>query len=157
MAEGNATEDILHEFLVFHERLGQCGFDEGWAYGVDADLVGREVQCHPFTEAFHRMFGGTVDGSIASADVAHLTRHIDDRTSASCLDHPPGNTLGNKKSRFHIKIEDIIEIVFFNVLKALGTVDAGIVDENGERPEFFEFTDFLHLGQIRRMDRSLAS
>src|SRR5215510_684678 len=127
-AELDAAKRILAKCLVLKKWPRHWRFDEGWRQRVDANLVRGEFDCHRLGEAFHRVFGGAIDRTGRSADVAHLRGHIDNGATTLGLDQPARHSLCHEISRPHVERDHEIEILYLYIDKWRRPVGTRIVD-----------------------------
>jgi hypothetical protein len=86
--------------------------------------LGQAFRAHVSTRNKH--FAG-------ASDMAHLRRHLDDRSLDACLDLPTGDGLSNQERRSHIERENDVEIRSSNVGEGSRQVGPGIADQHVKR------------------------
>src|ERR1700691_878568 len=90
------------EVRIAEEGFGQRCIDVSGAERVDPDPVRSEIDRHRLRDPLHCPLAGAIERTARTADVAHLRRHVDDRSAAGRFDQAAGYALCHEIGRANV-------------------------------------------------------
>ena len=113
---------------------GQVGHDRARRDGIDADSLRRRFPRQRAREPHDRRLRGGVGRRVHRALQAALRGHVDD-AALSARHHRRVDRLGHEEHALEVHVDDPVELLLGEGLERLADVDAGIVEQDVDRPE----------------------
>ena len=123
------------EAFVRQRRLRARRGDEGRRDRVHRDPEFAPLDREAARHVRDRRLGQAVDRLPGQRDGARLRAHVDDPPASPGRDHRPGRMLRQEEGRFHVEVEDVVEVGLADVERHPVDAAAGVVDQDVEPPE----------------------
>ena len=113
---------------------GQVGDDRARRDGVDANALRCRFPCQRAREPHDRRLGRGIGRRVHRALQAALRGDVDD-AALSARHHRRIDRLGHEEHALEVHVDDPVELLLGEGLERLADVDAGIVEQDVDRPE----------------------